>query len=95
MDRNTTVKIVVPVIVALIVVISFLIMTGLASGNPDGFEWALFDWAGIHEPEGGFAGIFSFLGEGPLVDAVTGGIGIIAILIIAYLFFKFTSRKTQ
>lgn len=95
MDRNTVVRIIIPVIVLLTVVISVLVVSGLASENPDGFEWALFDWAGIHEPEGGFVGIFSFLGEGPLVDAVTGGIGIIAILIIAYLFFKFTSRKTQ
>ncbi len=95
MDRNTTVKVIIPITIALIVVISILIMTGLASENPDGFEWALFDWAGIQEPEGGFEGIFSFLGEGPIVDAVTGGIGIIAILIIAYLFFKFTSRKTD
>ena len=93
MDRNTL-KIVVPATIALIIVISILIITGLASGNPDGFEWALFDWAGVHEPEGGFGGIFSFLGEGPLVDVVTGAIGIIVILIIAYFFFKITSRKT-
>lgn len=95
MDRNTAIKVIIPVTVVLIAVISVLVLTGLASENPDGFEWALFDWAGIQEPEGGFGGIFSFLGEGPIVDAVTGGIGIIAILIIAYLFFKFTSRKTE
>ena len=95
MDKNNTVKVIIPVTIALIAVISILILTGLASENPDGFEWALFDWAGIQEPEGGFGGIFSFLGEGPIVDAVTGGIGIIAILIIAYLFFKFTSRKIE
>lgn len=95
MDRNTAIKVIIPVTIVLIAVITVLIMTGLASENPDGFEWALFDWAGIQEPEGGFGGIFSFLGEGPIVDAVTGGIGILAILIIAYLFFKFTSRKTE
>ena len=95
MDRNTAFKVIIPVTVVLIAIISILILTGLASANPDGFEWALFDWAGIEEPEGGFGGIFSFLGEGPIVDAVTGGIGIIAILIVAYLFFKFTSRKTE
>jgi len=95
MDRNTVIKVIIPVTVVLIAVISVLIMTGLASENPDGFEWALFEWAGILEPEGGFGGIFSFLGEGPIVDVVTGGIGITAILIIAYLFFKFTSRKTE
>ena len=95
MDRNTAFKVIIPVTVVLIAIISILILTGLASANPDGFEWALFDWADIEEPEGGFGGIFSFLGEGQIVDTVTGGIGIIAILIIAYLFFKFTSRKTQ
>ena len=95
MDRNTAFKVIIPVTVVLIAIISILILTGLASANPDGFEWALFDWAGIEEPEGGFGGIFSFLGEGQIMDTVTGGIGIIAILIIAYLFFKFTSRKTQ
>jgi hypothetical protein len=95
MDRKTVVRVIIPVVVLLTAVISILILTGLASENPDGFEWALFDWAGITEPEGGFGGIFAFLGEGPLVDVVTGGIGIILILIIAYLFFKFTSRKTE
>ena len=72
-----------------------MILTGIASGNPDGFEWSLLEWAEIAEPEGGFGGIFSFLGEGPLVDAVTGGIGIVLILVIAYLFFKFTSRRAD
>ncbi len=95
MDRNTVVKVVIPVVVVLIAIVSILIVTGLASENPDGFEWALFEWAGITEPEGGFGGIFAFLGEGPIVDVVTGGIGIIAILIIGYLFFKLISRKTD
>ncbi|KXH75716.1 MAG: hypothetical protein AM326_08655 [Candidatus Thorarchaeota archaeon SMTZ-45] len=95
MDRNTNLRILIPVIVLLFTIISVLILTGLASENPDGFEWSLFEWAGIAEPEGGFGGIFSFLGEGPLVDVVTGGIGIVAILVIAYLFFKFTSLRTE
>jgi len=95
MDRNTNLRILIPVIVLLFAIISVLILTGLASENPDGFEWSLFEWAGIAEPEGGFGGIFSFLGEGPLVDVVTGGIGIVAILVIAYLFFKFTSLRTE
>jgi hypothetical protein len=95
MDRNTVVKVVIPVVVVLIAIVSILIVTGLASENPDGFEWALFEWAGITEPEGGFGGVFAFLGEGPIVDVVTGGIGIIAILIIGYLFFKLISRKTD
>ncbi len=95
MDRNTVVKVVIPVVVVLIAIVSILVVTGIASENPDGFEWALFEWAGIAEPEGGFGGIFAFLGEGPIADVVTGGIGIIAILIIAYLFFKLISRRTE
>jgi hypothetical protein len=95
MDRNTALRVVLPAIIVLFAVISVLILTGFASENPDGFEWSLFDWAGITEPEGGFGGIFSFLGEGPIVDVVTGGIGIVLILIIAYLFFKLTSRRTE
>lgn len=95
MDRNTVLKVIIPTIIVLFAIVSFLILTGLASENPDGFEWSLFEWAGISEPEGGFGGVFSFLGEGPIVDVITGGIGIVAILIIAYLFFKIMSRKSE
>ena len=95
MDRNTLFKVVLPIVVVLIAITSFLILTGLASENPDGFEWALFEWAGVGEPEGGYQGIFSFLGEGPIIDAVTGGIGIIIVLVLAFIFFKYTSRKAE
>ncbi|MFX1606199.1 MAG: PDGLE domain-containing protein [Promethearchaeota archaeon] len=95
MDRNTVVRVIIPALIVLFALISVLILTGFASENPDGFEWSLFEWAGITEPESGFGGIFAFLGEGPLVDVVTGGIGIVLILIIAYLFFRFTSRRTE
>ena len=95
MDRHTLLRVILPVVVILTVIISFLILTGLASSNPDGFEWSLFHWAGIAEPEGGFAGILAFLGESPAADIVAGGTGIVVILIIAYLFFKLTARKTK
>ncbi|MFX1559526.1 MAG: PDGLE domain-containing protein [Promethearchaeota archaeon] len=95
MDRNTVVRVIIPALIVLFALISVLILTGFASENPDGFEWSLFEWAGITEPESGFGGIFAFLGEGPLVDVVTGGIGIVLILIIAYLFFRITSRRTE
>ena len=95
MDRDTLVRFVLPALVLLIVITSFVVLTGLASENPDGFEWSLFDWAGVPEPESGFAGIFAFLGEGPLVDVFTGAIGIILVLILAFAFFKFTSKKTE
>jgi hypothetical protein len=95
MDRRTVVRVIIPAIIVLFAIISVLILTGFASENPDGFEWSLFEWAGVAEPEGGFGGLFSFLGEGPLVDVITGGIGIVIILIVAYLFFKITSRKSE
>ena len=95
MDRDTFIKFVLPIVLVLIVITSVLVITGLASENPDGFEWALFDWAGVSEPEGGFGGIFAFLGEGPVIDAITGAIGIIAILVLAIVFFKLTSRKSE
>jgi hypothetical protein len=95
MDRHTLLRVVLPVVIVLIAIISFLILTGLASENPDGFEWSLFYWAGITEPEGGFGGIFAFLGEGPTADVIAGGIGIVAILIIAYFLFKLMARKAE
>jgi len=95
MEGNTWKRFVLPALVFLIAVISLLILGGLASENPDGFEWAFFDFAGIQESEGGFGGILGFLGEGPLVDAVTGAIGIILVLIIALLLFRMTSRGTK
>jgi hypothetical protein len=86
---------VIPIVVVLVAVISLVVLTGLASENPDGFEWALFEFAGVEEPAGGFEGIWSFLGEGPLVDVLTGSIGILVVLVIGYIFFKLTSRKNE
>ena len=95
MERSKHLKFVIPVVLVLIATISLVILTGLASENPDGFEWALFGFAGIEEPTSGFDGIWSFLGEGPLVDVLTGSIGILVVLIIGYIFFRVTSRKNE
>ncbi|MFW9920823.1 MAG: hypothetical protein ACFFED_14555 [Candidatus Thorarchaeota archaeon] len=95
MNRDTLFKVVLPTIIILVAITTVLILSGLASENPDGFEWALFEWAGISEPESGYEGLFAFLGEGPLVDAITSGIGIVLILVIAYIFFRYTSRKEE
>jgi hypothetical protein len=95
MERSKQLKFVIPIVVFLIVAISIVILAGLASENPDGFEWALFDFAGVEEPEGGFEGIWSFLGEGPIVDILTGSIGIIIVLVIGYIFFRVASRKSE
>ncbi|MDH4212925.1 MAG: energy-coupling factor ABC transporter permease [Candidatus Thorarchaeota archaeon] len=71
-----------------IIVITSVILIGLASQSPDGFEWALFVYAGIPEPENGFQGLWSFLGENQFVNAFTGSVGIIAVLGLAYLIFR-------
>ena len=94
MDRKETLKYVIPLIVV-VVIVTTVIFLGVASQNPDGFEWALFDFAGVGEPEGGFEGIWAFLGEGVAVDIFTGIIGITAILLLAYGFFRLTARKTE
>jgi len=54
----------IPVIAASIIIVAFVILAGLASDNPDGFEWALFLFAGVAEPEHGFEGVWSYLAEG-------------------------------
>ena len=93
MKKEAYTKFVIPVTIVLVAIISIIILGGLASGNPDGFEWALFDFAGVAEPEGGFPGLFSFLGEGPRVDVLTGAVGSVIVLFIGLLVFKVTSRK--
>ena len=94
MDRKEITKYILPLVVAIIIVTA-VILFGIASQNPDGFEWSLFDFAGVTEPEGGFAGIWTFLGDGVIIEAMTGVIGIIAILLIGYGVFWLFSRKTE
>ncbi len=94
MNKNETLKYALPLIVA-IVIVSSMILLGLASQNPDGFEWSLFDVAGAEEPTGGFEGIWAFLGDGVFIEAITGILGILAILLIGYGVFWLTSRKTK
>jgi len=94
MDRKEAIRYGLPLTLA-IVVVSAVIVLGVASQNPDGFEWSLFDFAGVSEPEGGFEGIWAFLGEGVAVDLITGIIGIVAIFILGYGLFWMTSRKAE
>ena len=94
MDRKEVLRYLVPLIVVVIIVTTVIVL-GIASSNPDGFEWALFDFAGVGEPEGGFEGIWAFLGEGVGVDVLTGIVGIVAILLLGYGFFKITARKSE
>jgi len=82
----------VPVILASIILVAFVILAGLASENPDGFEWALFVFAGVTEPEHGFEGVWSFLAEGSITDILTGTIGIIVAVGLGYMIFRRASR---
>lgn len=94
MDRKETIRYVLPLILV-IAIVTAVILVGAASLNPDGFEWALFDFAGVDEPEGGFEGIWAFLGEGVGVEIFTGITGIVAILLLGYGLFWLNSRKTE
>ena len=94
MNKNEAGRYLLPFIAAIVIVVG-VILFGLASQNPDGFEWSLFDVAGVPEPEGNFEGIWAFLGDGAIIEAFTGIIGIFAILLIGYGVFWVFSRKTQ
>ncbi len=94
MDREEAIRYGTPLVLAVSIVTAVVIL-GAASQNPDGFEWSLFDFAGVTEPEGGFGGIWSFLGKGVVVDVATGVIGIIAILLLGYGFFWVVSRRSD
>jgi len=94
MDRKEAIRYGIPLLLATVLV-TVVIIFGLASQNPDGFEWSLFDFAGVTEPTGGFEGIWSFLGNSTIVDVMTGIIGIVSILFLGYAFFWLTSRRTK
>ena len=94
MERNEIVRFVIPVVVVVIAILSVVIFAGLASSNPDGFEWALFDFSGVPEPEGTFEGVWAFLGEGPVVEALTGAIGVIIVLVLGMVVFKALARNS-
>ena len=95
MQKEQVTRFVIPAVVGVIILVSFIVVFDLASSDPDGFEWVLFEHVGASEPEGGFEGIWSFLGEGPLVDVFTGAIGIIIVLLAGYSLFWITSRKAE
>lgn len=94
MDRRDVIRFGTPLVLAVSIVAAVIIL-GVASQNPDGFEWSLFDFAGFTEPEGGFGGIWSFLGDGVAADATTGIIGIIAIFFLGYGLFWVISRRDK
>ncbi len=91
-DKKPIIRQVVPVLAASIILVTIMILAGLASENPDGFEWALFVFAGITEPAQGFEGVWSFLAEGQFTDLITGMIGIFAAVGLGFLIFRRASK---
>ncbi|MFW9907005.1 MAG: energy-coupling factor ABC transporter permease [Candidatus Thorarchaeota archaeon] len=94
-DRIFPVKQTIPIVAFSIIVIAALIIGGVASANPDGFEWALFRYAGVPEPEAGFDGIWKFLGESSIAEVVSGALGIIAALGLGILLFRRAAHETD
>ncbi|MEM2142870.1 MAG: PDGLE domain-containing protein [Candidatus Thorarchaeota archaeon] len=95
MSREKMVRVVLPSVIFLVAVLSAVILTGMASQNPDGFEWTLFDFAGVAEPEPLFEGIWSFMEEGPVTDVIIGVVGVVLVLAISYVLFWALSRRNR
>ena len=93
MDSTEMRRFVFPAVLILVIILGVVILGNLASANPDGFEWAFFEIGGISETEGGFSGIFAFLGDSAIAEVISGAVGIAIVLMIGLGFFYFTSRK--
>ncbi|MHA2058257.1 MAG: energy-coupling factor ABC transporter permease [Candidatus Thorarchaeota archaeon] len=91
-SKRTIIRQTVPVIAVSIILVVIMIVVGIASENPDGFEWALFVFAGIAEPAQGFDGVWSFLANGQFTDVITGSLGILAVVALGFLIFRRTSK---
>ncbi len=94
-DRRQLLKQTIPVVVASIIITTVVVLAGFASENPDGFEWALFVFAGVAEPEHGFEGIFASLGEGQFLDVILGSLGILLALSLGFMVFRSTKKTNS
>ena len=92
-EKKSILRQTIPVIAASIIGVAFMVLTGLASQNPDGFEWAFFSFAGITEPTQGFEGVWSFLAEGQFTEVITGSIGILVVIGLGYMIFRRASKE--
>lgn len=93
MQREDILKFVIPTIVVIVLILSIVILGGLASSNPDGFEWAFFQFANATEPESGFEGMWAFLGEGPMVELFTGAVGVLIVFVLGLVLFKVVAKR--
>ncbi|NHI89961.1 MAG: hypothetical protein EAX87_10580 [Candidatus Thorarchaeota archaeon] len=91
-NQRQLIKETIPIVVASIIITATVVLFGLASRNPDGFEWALFVFAGIAEPENGFEGIFASLGQGQFLNIFLGSIGILIALALGIMVFRKATR---
>ncbi|MFW9963774.1 MAG: energy-coupling factor ABC transporter permease [Candidatus Sifarchaeia archaeon] len=92
-SRRQLIKQTIPVLAASIIITALAVLLGIASENPDGFEWALFVFAGVTEPEHGFEGIFTSLGEGQFLDIFLGSLGILIALGLGFMVFRKTTNE--
>ncbi|MBS3793833.1 MAG: hypothetical protein KGY80_03000 [Candidatus Thorarchaeota archaeon] len=95
MEKRNTMRFVVLALVVVVAAVSVVILGGLASEMPDGFEWSLFEYAGVEEPHSVFEGIFAFFGEGAIFDVITGAIGIVAVFGLGFVFFRLLARRNE
>ncbi|MFO7835984.1 MAG: hypothetical protein R6V83_04960 [Candidatus Thorarchaeota archaeon] len=95
MEGQNAMKFVVLILIVLIAAVSVIILGGFASNMPDGFEWSLFEFAGVGEPRSSFEGIFAFLEEGAVTDVITGAIGIVAVFALGVFLFWLLARRTE
>ena len=94
-SKKPIIRKIVPVIAASIIAVAIAIFAGFASENPDGFEWALFVFAGITEPGTGFEGVWSFLVDSRFTDVITGSVGILIVVGLGFLVFRRTSKDSH
>jgi hypothetical protein len=78
----------------LVAILSVIVLFELASSAPDGFEWSLFEFVGIEEPEPWYAGLWSFMEEGPVTDAIAGAVGVFLVLFLAHILFTQLAKRT-
>jgi hypothetical protein len=93
MEQSKRKKLAGTALVLILLGLAASLVSGFAAHIPDGFEWVAFVFAGLPEPQPTFGGIWSFLGQGPLVETLTGAFGIIVALSLAFVVFKVLSCR--
>lgn len=95
MKRFKTKKLIVPTVAVVVLGLLASLVGAFAVQIPDGFEWVVFIFAGLTEPQPTEAGIWSFLGQGPVVKAIAGMLGVMLTFFVGHAAFKALSGKTR